>query len=324
VRDVSAALAAGLRAPVRRWRLVLVLWLGRLLPVVLFFGLPAYGVARARLSHHPDATRLLDPAADEGGFSFAWLSDTFRHDLAHAPDRVFWLILFTWLFVAVLAGGITTRLIHGRTGGFWAECGHYSARFVRLALTVAVLFYLLDAAVNAVLAEAHQETARMHHAQDYAWRRTWLRGALFLTLLQILGAVHSYARIEIVARERRSALLSFFRGVGTLVVRFPKLLVLEVAMLLAAGVAALLAWVLMGWANPLTVGATWLTVGAFLLLAAVGSYLRTGIEVGTLEARCHLLVPPAEAPLLPQVETVPSLGPEEPEEPEDLELPPAP
>lgn len=290
MRDVGAALAAGLWAPLRRWRLVLVLWLARLLPILIFFGLPIFAQLDARISHHPDSGRLLDPAADTTGFTFAWLSDTVRDGAAGAPDKVFWLVLVGWLLVTLLAGGITARLIHGRQGGFLETCGRYAGRFVRLAVVAAVGFYALDFVVNALLAEAHAKTKYLYFTQDYARGKTIIRGALFLTLLQVLGAIHSYARIEIVAYDRRSALLSFVRGLATLILRLPKLLVIEVGMLFATGAVVLLAWLLRV-ANPLTADASWLPVAGVVLFTAVASYLRTGIELGTLEARCRLLAP---------------------------------
>lgn len=290
MRGVGSALAAGLWAPLRRWRLVLVLWLARLLPVLLFFGLPVFSQLNARVAHHPDSSQLLDPAADTSGFTFEWLSDTVRNDVADAPERVFWLVVAGWLLVTFVAGGITSRLIHGRNGGFLETCGRYAGRFLRLAVVAAVGFYVLDLLVNALLAEAHSRAEYLHHAQAFARGKAVVRGALFLTVLQVLGAIHSYARIEIVVHDRRSALLSFARGLATLVLRLPKLLVIEVVMLFAAGAAVLVAWVLRV-ANPLTADASWLPVAGVVLFTAVASYLRTGIELGTLEARCRLLAP---------------------------------
>jgi hypothetical protein len=83
--------------------------------------------------------------------------------------------------------------------------------------------------------------------------------------------------------------------------RLPKLLLVEAAMLVATGAAVLLARLLAGIAAP-GADATWLSLGLFLAAMGVGSYLRTAIELGTLEARCRLLVPPA--PPLSPLETV--------------------
>jgi hypothetical protein len=209
--------------------------------------------------------------------------------------------------VTLLAGGIVARLVHGRHGGFLENCGRYAGRFLRLAVVAAVCFYALDFVVNALLNEVHSKASYLYHTQDYGRGKAVVRGALFLTVLQILGAIHSYARIEIVAHERRSALISFVRGLATLILRLPKLLVIEVTMLLAMGAAVLVAWLLRV-ANPLTADASWLPVGGVVLFTAVASYLRTGVELGTLEARCRLLAPSqSETPFVSTVDDEPGL-----------------
>ncbi len=300
MRDVALALVSGLWAPVRRPRLVLALWLTRLVPILLFFTLPLFGAAREEIGRNPDARAVLDAPADPGGFAWSWTSDflAMRFD---APGRVFWLILASWLAVAVLSGGLVSALVQRPEGPLLAACGRYAGRFVRLAAIAAVLFYLADAAVNGVLAAAQEEAARAEFTQEFGVKRALWRGILFPALAVLIGAVHSYARIDVVANERNSALLSFGRGFGILLTRFPKLLVVELAMLLAAGVVALLAHVLVPVARPGT-AAGWASFGTFLLVAGLFSYLRTGIELGTLEARCRLLVPPA--PPLSRLETV--------------------
>lgn len=288
MRTVGGALVAGIRAPVARWKLVCILWIGRLLPVLLVFGLPLYAKALVSSAHHPDAGRLIGGG---GEFTHTWTQDLLRNDLTGLPETLFWLILFAWLLTTVLAGGIVARLIHGGAGPglFLAECGRYAGRFLRLACLVAVSFYALDVLCNTLLAQAHQEARRLHMTQRYGVEKEVVRGLLFGALVYLLGLLHAYARIEIVAHERRSALLALLRALATLLLRLPKLFVLEIGMLLAAGAAAGVAWFLMAAGRPADPGAGWIAVGGFLLLGAVGSYLRSGIELGAMEARCRLL-----------------------------------
>jgi hypothetical protein len=94
-------------------------------------------------------------------------------------------------------------------------------------------------------------------------------------------------------------------------------------MLLALGVAALLAFILIRAADPIGPSAGWPAFAAFLVLALAASWLRTGLEVGTLAARCRLLAPvaPPEPPL-PRFETLPPLPPPEALPPEEYDLPP--
>jgi hypothetical protein len=276
--------------------MALVLWLARLLPVVVLFGMPAYEKIAARTARHPDARVLLDPARDADGFTYAWTSDFFRDSLRDATDTVFWLIVFCWLLVTVLAGGIVTRLVHGgglKGGLFLAECGRYAGRFLRLAFLSAVVLYAMDAACNAIWSARHDEIATLQHTQDHELQSSWMRGILFLVGVYLVGLIHNYARIDMVAHERRSAVLCFLRGLGALVRHLPALLVVELGVLLMAGVAAVLGWVVLKGANPLHADASWLAVGVFLFLAAAVSYLRSGVEVGALASRCTVLAPPA-------------------------------
>jgi hypothetical protein len=301
VRNVGAALVAGLRAPVRRVRLAAALWLFRLVPVLLLLGLPAFEALSARTASHPDAGALLDPAADGDGFAWAFTQDFFRAGMPGVGDRMVLLAVLGWLLVAFLAGGITSRLVHAASpkAPFLEECGRYAGRFLRLALVAAALAYLADVGVNALLKDLHDARARLHATQEYPVTRTAQRGLLFLAILHVVGALHAYARIDVVANERRSALSAFARAFGTLLVRFPSLLLVELGMIAATGAAALVAWVLLKVASPLHGDSGWIPIGLFLGLAAFASYLRSGVEVGVLEARCRMLHPETDVPPTP-------------------------
>lgn len=307
MKGVGAAIGEGLRAPIRHVRLVTLLWLARLLPIVLAFGLPAFDRIAARSAHHPDAGLLLDPGADKGRFAWSWTRDLFRTEMSGTADTIFWLVFVAWVLVTFLAGGITARLVHGRgpAGLLLAECGRYAGRFLRLALVAAGLFYLVDVGLNSLLSDVHAERAKLHHTQDYFVTKSAQRGLIFLALLHVLGALHTYARIDIVAHERRSVFVALLYAGGTLLARFPKLVLVELAMLGLTGAAALVAWLLLRVVSPVDDTSGWVPIGIFLGLAAVASYLRTGMEVGTLAARCRLLAPPLP-PTVSQKETLPS------------------
>ncbi len=299
MRDVGGAVFAGLWAPVRRTKLALVLWLSRLLPIFLFFTLPLCDGAQDDLGKNPQARALVDAPDDASGFSWSWTNDfVARFD---PEDRVFWLCLVTWTLVAVLSGGLVASFVLVPKGPLLPACGRFAGRFLRLALLAVVLVYLADAAINGVLAERHAQTARAEFTQEYASKRTVWRGMLFVAIVALVGAVRSYAQIDLVANERRSAFLSLARGFGILFLRLPRLLVVEAAMLVAAGAVAFLAFLLAGIAKP-SADAGWLSFGLFLAAMSLCSYLRTAIELGTLEARCRVLVPPA--PPLSPLETV--------------------
>ncbi|MHC4958508.1 MAG: hypothetical protein ACYTGN_09035 [Planctomycetota bacterium] len=300
------ALAAALRAPLARPRLVFTLWLARMLPILAVFTLPAYEALAARTAHHPDAGLLLDRSADTTGFAYSFRGDFFRDGMTGVPDTMFWLIVLSWGVVSILAGGVTACLLDPGVS-LLAESGRFAGRCMRLALLFAVLLYLADGGMNAVLAKVQSDAVAMEHTQDLALSKGWLRGGLFLAIAYLLGLLHAYARIDLVARDRRSAFFGFFRGAAMLLARLPRMLALEAALLLLAGLAALLMWLVLKGASPIHPDASWFAVWMFVAMAAVTSYLRTGIEVGALEARCGMLVkaePSAEP--APEPEPAPS------------------
>ena len=298
MKDVGRALAAGLRAPFSRCRLVLLLWAARILPIVLLIALPVAWKVQDVSAHDPDARYLLNGARDSNGYVFAWTGDFFRDHFTDMPDRVFWLVVVSWMLVTFLAGGIVSRLVGTEPEGvpFLVQCGRFVGRFLRLGLIVLGLFYVADVGINTFLSRVHADAVRLEHTQDYRIETGIYRGLLFMALLYLLGLVHSYARIDLVARDRRSAFVAFFCGLGTLLTRLPKLFLLEGGLLLAAGVAAVLAWLGLRQSGLVTPDSGWISIGIFMVLAAVTSYLRTGIELGAVEARCRLLIPVAPEP----------------------------
>ena len=300
-------------APFRHWRLGVPLWLARLAPILLVLGVPLFDAAAQRSAHHPDARLLLDPAKDPTGFAYRWTSDFFRGPGKDVGDTIFWVTVFSWMAVTVLLGGITSTLLRGTDDRrFMERSGRFAARLLRLALLVAVVFYWVDFACNTLLMNAHGDEAATRHTQDLVLRNQWTRGLLFLGVVYVIGLVHCYGRIELVARDRSSAVLSFFRGFGMLVSRLPAVFLLELGLVALSGIAALFAWLALKGASPLHADASWGTVGVFATLALVTSYLRTGVELGALEARCRLLFP---------AEPEPEAQPEPPSPEPDLELP---
>lgn len=294
MRGVGAALAEGLGTPVRRFPLVLAFWLARLFPILLGFTLPLHAALRAQTEAHPDARLLLGGSRDATGFVHAFTSDFFREGYPGAESQAVLLVVAGWFVVTFLAGGVTARLLggDGLYGSFLGKCGRYAGRLFRLALLFALLLYAADAAVNVCLAETHRVARLAEHTEDLRIRNDWIRGALTVGIAALLGLVHAYARIDIVAHDRRSALLSLLRAFYLLLRHLPKLLVVEGGMFLAAQAALLVAFLV---ASPGRIAGPESTSGGValaVLLVAASSYLRTGIEVGAMAARCRILRPP--------------------------------
>ncbi len=331
LKDVGVSLAHGLRAPLVRWRLVLVLWLSRLLPIVVVLGLPLYQSIGQSVGRHPDAGHLLEPEADSTGFFFAWTSDFFRDTMPDVPDRLFWLVVVAWFAVVFFAGGIVGRLVrlseaapvsdaeylpeHENDPGFMMDCGRYFGRFLRLAVLLVVLAHVIDYGLNGILAESQAKRAMVHHTQDFVIQKTLARGLLSLVGVWLLGLIAAYTQIHMVISDRASAVLSFLRAVRIVLRRLLSVLLVESGMLALAGLAALAAWLLPRAVRP-DAGSTGLGIGLFVVVAAVVSYLRSGVEVGAMEARVRL-VGSGERLEMEQLEEQPEeLAP--PDDPEQL------
>lgn len=288
---VGSALAAGIRAPVKRLPLAFALWVGRLLPILFLFTLPLYDAASGAAGAHPDSPRLLDPSKDASGFAHAFFTDLVREHLLGVEERVLWAVALGWIVTVFLSGGITARLLggDGLFGSFFGKCGRYAARIFRLALFSLLLLYALDVGINVLWAESVIAQRFLQHTEAWRTKQEWLRGGIFVAGATLLGFIHAYARIDLVLHDRRSALLSWFRGLGLLLRHLHRLFVVEVAMLLVGGAGVAAAWATRFGVNAQT-GAG--SLAFFLALTGLASLLRTGIEVGAMEARCRIFNPP--------------------------------
>lgn len=234
------AFAAGLRAPLRHWRLVVLLW-----AVNLAVALPLAAVLadeiKASLGKSLVAEELLE------GFDTGWhgefrhgasrLARTFggellgagaffenlerwwRGDLLSLPPALVAAGILYAVVWAFLLGGVLERLAGSATGGFFAACGRHWFRFLRLALVAAVLYYLVYRLVRAGFGALEAAS------RDLTSERTallWVLAGAALTVL-LLAAVRTafdYAKIAVVAEGRRSALGAAWAGLR-LVARRP-------------------------------------------------------------------------------------------------------
>jgi len=295
VKQAALALMTCLCAPWRRFGYVLLIWSARLVPIVLVVGVGAFDAAHAAGAHDPRSRYLLDGAAISNGYTQAWTQD-FHRDYFDAGHSFFWMAVTGWLVVTLLSGGLYARFaLADSSRTFATECGRLFGRFFRLGLGALVLLYVADVGINVFLDHQHSHEGRTHHLQAFRLESSLLRGGLFLLAWHLIGMLHSYARIDLVVRDGRSAILPWFRALGALLVRLPKLLVLEFGLIAFQGVAILLAWFAIGNSGLLSPHSSWASIGIWLALAACVSYLRTGLEVGVVDARCSILAPGRDA-----------------------------
>jgi hypothetical protein len=131
-------------------------------------------------------------------------------DAGGRPGPIVWLgasYLLLWLF---LAGGIIDRYARGRptrTHEFFAACGVYFVRFLRLAPFIAAAYYWLFAYVHPLLfSSLYDEITRDVTAERTAFLWRVLLYLLFGLLLVTFNIVFDYAKVRAVVEDRRSML----------------------------------------------------------------------------------------------------------------------
>ena len=122
-----------------------------------------------------------------------------------------WLVL--WAF---LSGGIIDRFARNRATrarGFFGACGAHFPALVRLGLMALAVYWLAFSWLHPLLFDSAY--ARVTHnmtAEREAFAARLLFYVLFAAVLMLVNVTFDYARIRIVAEDRRSALGALFAG----------------------------------------------------------------------------------------------------------------
>lgn len=262
----------GFGRAVRAWRLVLLLWAVSLAAAAPFAAALAHELqgSMGRSLVHRELLERFDTGwhgeLQHGAFG---LVETFRPEVL--GGGAFFDSLERWwtggfltlppllvgagvvyaLVWAFLLGGVIERLsgfgrgdgADGASGaaGFFAACGRHFFRFVGLAAVAAVLYYLVyrlsrmgfGFLEDALLDVTSERTA-------LAW--TLVGVALTVLLLAGIRVVFDYAKISVVARERRSVLAAAWEGLRLVGARpFATLGLYAAYALVGAGLLALYA-----------------------------------------------------------------------------------
>jgi hypothetical protein len=116
-----------------------------------------------------------------------------------------WMVV--WSF---LSGGVLDRLARARptrAHGFFAACGVYFWRFLRLGAVAGLVYYLLFAYVHdLIFVELYESLTRDLTAERTGFAVRVACYLLFGSMLAAATLVFDYARIRIVVEDRRSAL----------------------------------------------------------------------------------------------------------------------
>jgi hypothetical protein len=132
------------------------------------------------------------------------------------PASIMWLgaaYLTVWLF---LSGGILDRYArnrHTRAREFFAACGVYFARFLRLAPFMAVAYYVLFTVVHPMLFHGiyGSLTRDLTSERTAFFYRMGLYG-VFATLAIAINTIFDYAKVRAVVEDRRSAVGAILAG----------------------------------------------------------------------------------------------------------------
>jgi hypothetical protein len=121
--------------------------------------------------------------------------------------------LLLWLF---LAGGILDRYARARSTRsyeFFAACGVYFARFLRMAPFIALAYYVVFAVVHPFLFErVFVELTRDVTVERTAFFIRLLLYVFFGVLLALVSVVFDYAKVRAVVEDRRSMIGAIAAG----------------------------------------------------------------------------------------------------------------
>lgn len=232
------ALLDGARRAARGWRLLVLLWAVNLLLALPFaialahqlddslgqglahgdqldgFDMGWYGELEAETREVAGAlAETFGPEVLGGGAFFDNLERWWRGDFLSLPPLLVGAGLLYALVWVFLLGGVLERLAwlggrvvaRERSAGFFAGCGRHFSRFVVLALLSGVLYYFVYRLARSGFGWLEEATI------DVTSERTVLLwvvagAALTVLLLSLVRVVFDYAKIAVVADDRRGAL----------------------------------------------------------------------------------------------------------------------
>lgn len=156
--------------------------------------------------------------------------------LPRAMSTAIGAYLLVWLF---LSGGILDRLARARpvaTSAFFATCGVFFFRFLRLAVVVGAIYWAVFRWIQPWLLGTVFDWGTRNLANEHQGLvlRGWLYGAL-VALLALINLVADMAKVRAVLEDRHSAIAALVAGVRFVRRRFGRcagLYVLNIAGLL--------------------------------------------------------------------------------------------
>ena len=170
----------------------------------------ARGVNHVWWTEYSSRARGLESTFTTSVIGFAAVLDNLSVlvDRERRPSAIVWIgaaYLLLWLF---LSGGIIDRLARDRpirSHGFFAACGVYFGRFLRLAPLIALAYYALFRYVHPWLFDdLYQRVTRELSVERTAFLWRLALYAVFGLLLAAVNMLFDYAKVRAVVEDRRS------------------------------------------------------------------------------------------------------------------------
>ena len=334
-RDAGAiaAIATGWRRVLRAPALTLGIWAASV-AIALPFAFVVKGAIQQHLGASVDAERVAagwdQPWAAEFAAQAQGLSRTFTYEILgfggtlgilsaaldneRLPSPILAAVIVYIALWVFLSGGILDRLARSRpigTAAFFAACGVYFVRFVRLALPVGVLYWVLLRGIHPLLFGTvwNAATRDMTSERDAAWLRAGLY-LVFVLLLAAITLIADFAKVRMVVEDRRSALgalAAAARFVRRRPLRLATLYLLNVGIL----VAILAAWRLLAPAATTPVWLALLLSQSYLVLRLLAKLAFMASEVSffqrSLAHADYTAAPPHTWPDSPSAEAIRNL-----------------
>ena len=207
------------------------------------------------------------------------------------------LMVLAW---SLLLGGILSRFAHEEEphsrSGFLARGGLFFWRFLRLAVISGLLYWGIFRGIGQPLHGWIESATRDTTVERTVMIYTVLAYALVGLLVLVTQLVLDYARISLVAEERRSVLLALLRALGF--VKDHRRAVLGLYLLLAA--AALLWFLAYAWLAPGPNQSTWPAVLLAFLLGQAYLLGRWVLKLWFLASQTRLFVSSQSRDLPPE------------------------
>ncbi len=140
------------------------------------------------------------------------LLDNRAHALPIVVAGAFYAIV--WVF---LSGGILDRYArnhHTRAHGFFAACGGYFFRLVRLSILAAVVFLVVFTYLHPLLQDAWESLIRDYTSESRAFALRVVLYVLVGGIFCLCNLVFDYARVRTVVEDRRSMLAAIAATAG--------------------------------------------------------------------------------------------------------------